>query len=52
MMRPFFVYIFRFIVVLTKIGIVEELREGNVIKLRNYSFCFHADFADFRRKIS
>jgi hypothetical protein len=19
---------------------------GNVIKLRNYSFCFHADFAD------
>ena len=28
MMRPFFVYIFRFIVVFTKIEIVEELREG------------------------
>ena len=28
MMRPFFVYIFRFIVVFTKIVIVEELREG------------------------
>ena len=28
MMRPFFVYIFRFIVVFTKIVLVEELREG------------------------